>query len=515
MAKKEQSGRAAADTRLLAAALDVLTDGVAVAKLVPGSGKGLRILWSNRALSVLTGYSADQLVGRKLDSLVDSRRESARLLRWFEDESAGPKDFVAEGGLVGASGVTLQATWSASRFVCPIAGPVVAVTYRDVTEKRRFHQALVHAQRLDAVGHLAGGVAHDFNNILSVINGYCEILAGRLASDRKALRQIGEIHSAGRRGAELTQQLLAFGRRQPTNAQIVNFNDIVLDNVEILGRLIGKDGRLDVDLAPELGNVRADPAQCMQALLNLVLNARDSLAKKGGRIVVATADRTITRAKLRRATDMPPGRYVSLSVSDNGSGMSSEAKRHIFEPFYTTKKKGNGLGLALVYGVVQQFGGYVSASSELSVGTTLDIMLPRVDLPIDESARTRVVTPLPVTRGRESVLLIEEDDVVRKMVAGILTADGYRVTDSRTAKDAARRAAAGAKGYELLIASLTAPEMEKLAQRLYRAHPGIRFINLSGQAWTPSWLPPGQVARLPKPFALSELLRAARRIQDR
>ena len=248
----------------------------------------------------------------------------------------------------------------------------------------------------------------------------------------------------------------------------------------------------------------------MQALLNLVLNSRDSL-KKNGRIVIATANRLITRAVNRRVTDVPPGNYVSISVSDNGAGIASEAKRHIFEPFFTTKVNGNGLGLALVYGVVQQCGGFVSATSELSVGTTVEILLPEIHLPIEESARTRFVKPIPSTRGRETVLLVEEDDVVRKMVAGILTADGYRVIETRSASQAQTKARTASKPVELLIANLTNPDVDKLARTLYANRPSLRIINLSPHAGQPDWILATQVFRLPKPFALSELLRAARK----
>ncbi len=514
MVKKIQNRPSAGDAGLLASALTSLTEGVVIARLTGGRVGSLKILFVNPAFCAMMGYSGSELVGKKLETLAKDRREATRLLRWL---SAGKRSaaFVGEGHLQGKGGLTRYLAWSASA-VRPSAGRGVlgVITYRDVTEKRRLDEAMIHAQRLDAVGHLAGGVAHDFNNLLSVINGYCEIVASRLTYDKKSLRQIGEIHAAGRRGAELTQQLLAFGRRQPTNAQVVNFNDIVRDNVEILGRLIGDGGRLDVALAPNLGNVRADPAQFMQALLNLVLNARDSL-KKHGRIVISTTNREIGRAKLRRVTDVPPGQYVSISVSDNGTGIDRDAKRHLFEPFFTTKPKGNGLGLALVYGVVQQCGGYVSASSELSVGTTVEILLPEVHLPVVESARTRVIKPLPVTRGRETVLLLEEDDVVRKMVAGILTADGYRVIETRLPGLGLTKARKAVKPVELLIANLTHPDVERLARALYEDNPSLRILNLSPQAWTPDWLPPSQVFRLPKPFALSELLRAARRIQDR
>ena len=217
----------------------------------------------------------------------------------------------------------------------------VVATFRDLTEKRRLQEALVHAQRLDAVGRLAGGVAHDFNNLLAVINGYCEILAAHVAMNPQALREVAEIHNAGRKAAALTQQLLAFSRRQPFNSIILNLNSLAHENTEILRRFVGEAGRIDFDLAEGLANVKTDSAQFQQVLLNLVLNARDALRDRG-RIMVRTSNRLITRGLNCRATDTPPGRYVVLTVEDNGTGMDAETQQHLLEPFFTTKPARQG-----------------------------------------------------------------------------------------------------------------------------------------------------------------------------
>jgi two-component system cell cycle sensor histidine kinase/response regulator CckA len=390
----------------------------------------------------------------------------------------------------------------------------VVATYRDQTEKRRLYEALVHTQRLDAVGRLAGGVAHDFNNLLSVINGYCEMLAAHVTANPQALREVAEIHAAGRKAAALTQQLLAFSRRQPFDARVLNLNDLVRENGAILARLLGDAGRLEFEPAADLANVRTDAAQFQQVLLNLVLNARDALRARG-RVVIATANREIRGGLHRRVTDTPPGRYVALTVTDNGTGMNAETQKHLFEPFFTTKPegKGTGLGLSLVYGVVEQSGGFIAVKSSLFAGSTFEILLPVVRASVEKAPAE--VAPLPVTRGTETVLLAEADDVVRKMVAGILTADGYRVFAAKTVGAALGEARAQGRAPQLLIADLSG-NGGKGVRRLHAAQPEMRVLRTGcHDANAPlAWLAPARQAVLVKPYALSKLLKAARRLLD-
>jgi two-component system, cell cycle sensor histidine kinase and response regulator CckA len=452
-------------------------------------------------------------VGRGHAMLHADPSDLQRLRRWLP-RARGGDSLVGEGLLVRRDGTTIVAAWSYDPL-CDAHGRVthVVATYRDQTEKRRLQEALMHAQRLDAVGRLAGGLAHDFNNLLSVINGYCEMLAAHVASNPQALREVAEIHAAGRKGAGLTQQLLAFSRRQPLNARTINLNTLVRDNAAILRRLIGDTGRLELDLGEDLGLVRTDPAQFQQVLINLVLNARDAL-RQHGRIVVATENRERPAGARRGSADLPPGRYVALSITDNGTGMDAETQKHLFEPFFTTKPagKGTGLGLALVYGVVQQSGGTISASSVLLVGSTFEILLPAVPGPLDDPVPA--VKPLPSLRGSENVLLIEEDAVVRKMVAGILAADGYRVTAARSLAEAAGQPA-GQRPVDLLIGGW-GPAAEKFARRLRGSRAGLRVLCTGHheERPAPAWLRSERRACIHKPFALSELLRAARKLLD-
>lgn len=501
----------------LAAALRAQAEGVFIAerRLLKG---GLSITFANDRFCSMTGYDTATLTGRTHGFLHVERMDRERLARWLR-RTTPAQPLTGEGYLVRKDGTTIYAAWSFNAMprTRGRAAQIVA-SYRDMTEKRGLQEALVHAQRLDAVGRLAGGVAHDFNNLISVINGYCEMLAAQVTDMPRALHEVNEIHKAGRKAAALTRQLLAFGRRQPLDARVINLNHIIRENAEIMERLLGNTGQLLLELAPNLGHVRTDPAQFQQVLLNLTINARDAL-RDSGRVTIATANREIKMGNNRRLTDTPPGRYVVLTVSDNGTGMDEETQQHLFEPFFTTKPEGQGtgLGLALVYGVVQQSGGFITVHSELGAGSAFEIMLPEHRGPVDVSApplSTRLPS-LPVTRGHETVLLVEENEVLRKMVAGMLTADGYRVIDAKTNGDANAKTRGQSKQVELLIVNL-AEDGEKLARSLYLTQPGLRVLNICNQnaPQTLAWLVPEHQYSLPKPFALSELLRAARKLLD-
>lgn len=460
----------------------------------------------------MSGYAEAELLGESQAMLHGDKADLEKVQRWLR-KAAPRQPLTGEGFLLRKDGRSVSVAWTFDPLFDGPGRPThVLATYRDQTEKRRLHEALVHAQRLDAVGRLAGGVAHDFNNLISVINGYCEMLAAHVAANPQALREVAEIHNAGRKAAALTQQLLAFSRRQPLNSRVINLNTLLAENAEILRRLVGAAGFVDLELAEGLANVRTDPAQFQQVILNLVLNARDALRSQG-RIVVSTSNREVKAGQNRRTTDTPPGRYVTLTVTDNGTGMDAETQKHLFEPFFTTKPegKGTGLGLALVYGVVQQSGGYISVRSALLVGSTFEILLPAISEPVDEPPPP--VAPLPSLRGSETVLLVEEDEVVRKMVAGMLTADGYRVTAAKAFSEIV------AKGdlprVQLLIANL-AGDGEKHAKRLLESNPTLRVLCTSQHDFKmpATWLPPQRQACLNKPYALSELLRAARKLLD-
>ncbi len=498
---------------LLAAALRAQSEGVFIAAPRLGA-KGVKILFANDSFCAIIGRTAAEVVGRGHAELHDGPADLEQLRQWLKKETRS-RSLAGEGFLRHTDGAIVSVAWSFDPL-CDARGRVthVVATYRDQTEKRKLQEGLVHAQRLDAVGRLAGGVAHDFNNLLSVINGYCEMLAAHVAANPQALREVAEIHAAGRKAEAITQQLLAFSRRQPFDARVINLNQLLRENGEILARLLGAAGKIEFELADKLANVRTDPAQFQQVLLNLVLNARDALRTRG-RVTITTANREIRGGLHRRLMDMPPGHYVAFSVADNGMGMDAETQKHLFEPFFTTKPegKGTGLGLALVYGVVQQSGGFITVKSSLFVGSTFEILLPVTRAPVEVAPAT--VAPLPVTSGSESVLLIEQDEVVRKMVAGILTADGYRVLAVQSHRAAQGELRDHSRGVRLLIADL-AGEGEKFARELFKHEPDLRVVCTANHDSTRpvTWLAPDRQALLNKPYALSELLKIARHVLD-
>ena len=502
---------------LLAASLRALGEGVFVAERKLQKS-GLRISYVNDMLLEMTGYQSKDLVGHGHGLIHVEKADRQRLARWLRAPNPS-RPLLGEGFLKRQDESTLYAAWVFSP-VKNSAGKVTHIvgTYRDTTEKHNLQEMLNHTQRLEAVGRLAGGVAHDFNNLISVINGYCEMLTTELSAQPQALREVSEIHNAGRKAAKLTRQLLAFGRRQPMNALVINLNQLVNENAGILTRLLHSTGVLELDLESKLSNVRTDPAQFQQVLLNLTLNARDALRDKG-RVTITTENREIKKQKNRRADDMAPGNYVVVSVKDNGTGIDKEAQKHLFEPFFTTKSegKGSGLGLAMVYGVVQQSSGTIRVHSEILVGSTFEIILPAVDEEIALSP-VQIQTPLaalPSTKGHESVLVVEEDDVLRKMVAGMLTADGYRAIDARTTSEGLIFAKTVTRPIEILVANL-AGEGESMAKAVHKVHPNLRIINAcnQGSRHSPKWIDPKHLATMTKPFALSELLKAIRGLLD-
>ena len=501
---------------LLAAAVHAQSEGL----LITGrrwTRNGLKLIFANESFCAMSGFTQAELKRLGLAALHTDKSHLHRLERWASKLAPGVV-FSGEGYVSKKDGAPLYAAWNYSP-VSDEQGRVthIVATYRDLTEKRKLHDALMHAQRLDAVGRLAGGVAHDFNNLLSVINGYCEIMATKRGVRRQAARELEEIHQASQKAATLVRQLLAFSRRQAMNPKVVSLNRMVRENAEILSRLLKPKKTLVLSLDVESMNVRVDPAQLQQVLLNLTINARDAL-QDGGQVTITTSLREVTTESERRPADMPPGRYAVLSVSDNGCGMDEQTQGHLFEPFFTTKEqgKGTGLGLALVYGVVQQSGGFINVSSTVGEGSTFELFLPEVREPAQPIANP--LPSLPSTRGRERVLIVEEDDVVRKMVAGIMTTDGYNVLAESTPEDALQAARRLGGQLDLLITQLGSHggnEGEKLARALHEMNPQLRVLATCNPECAPlPFVPAASQACLMKPFTLSALMKAARTLLD-
>ena len=384
---------------------------------------------------------------------------------------------------------------------------------------RRTEERLRQVQKMEAVGQLAGGVAHDFNNLLTVILGNVEELLERLRPGDPVREPIEEIDSAGKRAADLTRQLLAFSRRQVLEPRTVALNDLVRGADRMLRRLIGEDVELTLALSPQLDPCLLDPSQLEQILMNLVVNARDAMPR-GGQVLVETANVTLDAAYAAEHPEVTPGPYVRLTVSDTGTGIAPEVRARIFEPFFTTKQDGDGtgLGLSTVYGIVRQSGGSIWVYSEPGQGTVFKIYFPST---AGRPVRVGEHVPAPVTtRGTETILLVEDDDRVRAVVASMLRRGGYHVLQASNGGEALLLCEEHPLAIHLLLTDVVMPKLNgrKLAERLRRIRPELRVIFMSGYTENAivhhGVLDPG-IDFLPKPVASQVLLTKVREVLDR
>jgi PAS domain S-box-containing protein len=394
----------------------------------------------------------------------------------------------------------------------------VASLVDEITESMALEEQLRQSQKLEAVGKLAGGVAHDFNNILTAITGHTSLLLGALAPDTPLRADAEAIKQAADRAAGLTNQLLAFSRKQVRAPRVLELPQVVRTLDPLLRRLIGEHISLTTRTVGPPAHVRADPSQLDQVVLNLAINARDAMPN-GGAVLIETALVDLDAARGRYLGGLVPGRYGLLTVSDNGPGMDEETRARIFEPFFTTKAmgQGTGLGLSTVYGIVQQSGGYVRVSSAPGAGASFLVYLPHVDAPVDQPAPLPSATVPP--RGHETVLLAEDEDAVRRLVSKTLRAQGYRVLDAPDGPAALALAAAHSGPVDLLLTDVVMPGMSgrELAERLSLARPGTRVLFMSGYAadtMDRHGVTEGGQSFLPKPFTLDELARKLRDVLD-
>jgi len=351
-----------------------------------------------------------------------------------------------------------------------------------VTERRRLEAHLLQSQKMEAIGRLAGGVAHDFNNMLTVITGYSQWMLDELPPDSPMCESASEILLAANRAASLTNQLLVFSRNQVIQPIIVDLNNLVAQMDQMLRRLIGENIELVTKMYPDLGLIQGDPGQIEQVILNLAVNARDAMPW-GGRLTLETANVHIHEEHARTEGDCTPGAYVMLAVSDTGSGIDEEIKAHIFEPFFTTKAqgKGTGLGLSTVYGIVKQDGGHIRVESEPGVGTVFRIYFPRVG---DHPLRQSVSRPKIRSRGTETILLVEDETALRRIVGEMLTRLGYTIVEAPDSRSAEKLAADYEKPIQLLLTDVVMPELggRELALRLKAVHRELKVLFMSGYA---------------------------------
>jgi PAS domain S-box-containing protein len=385
-------------------------------------------------------------------------------------------------------------------------------------EKRRLQEQLVQAQKMEAVGQLAGGIAHDFNNLLTAITGYSELLLGELPPEDLRRSHAEEIRKAGERAASLTQQLLAFSRRQVLEPKVLDVNVVVSDIERMLRRLIGEHIELKTRKAADLWKVKADPGQIEQAILNLVLNARDAMPS-GGTLAIETSNADLDQEFARSHVPTQPGSYVMVAVSDTGIGISEEVKARLFEPFFTTKErgKGTGLGLSTTYGIVKQSGGYLWCDSEVGRGTRFQVFLPRVEEPVSEVVERK--TSPPIHPGDETVLLVEDEPEVRSLVQRILKTQGYTVVTAANPDEALAVAREFKGPIQLMVTDVVMPGMSglQLAERLNPTRPDMKVLFVSGYTndaiGHQGVLDPG-TAFLQKPFTPNTLARKVREVLE-
>jgi len=462
------------------------------------------ILEANPSACALFGLTADGISGESLDRLLVGGEEELRAA-WRELMALGEarREHCVRAGGAGADETRLVECTYRGR----VHGQRHLCIARDITDRRLIEERLTQAAKIESVGRLAGGIAHDFNNLLTAILGYTELLLGNRSDTDPDRADLEEIQKAGQRAAALTQQLLAFSRKQVLQPKAVDLNQTVAGLQTMLARLIRADITLKCELAPAPAIVRIDPTQIEQALLNLVLNARDALPAAGEiRLEVSL----VRRSQVEAPPDLVwhGGDLVRLRVVDNGVGLSPEARAHLFEPFFTTKDvgKGTGLGLASVYGIVRQSNGFLTVESEPGAGSAFTMHFPAV--PAAPETKAPVAAVAPTGRPTATVLLVEDEDAVRLIVSTVLRRQGYQVVEASGGRVACE-IFAQRNDIDLLLTDVIMPDMNgpALAQRLIGLRPELRVLFISGYA--DMQVPPGgdnpNVGFLSKPFQASVL----------
>lgn len=497
---------------LLAATLSSIGDAVVA------TDKEGRITFMNPVAEALAGWSQAEAKGKPLATVLRIVHENTR-----QPVESPVGEALREGAPVGLA--TDSVLLSKDGTEIPIedsAAPIrddsgavrgTILVFRDVSGRRQLEEQLSQSQRMDAVGRLAGGIAGDFNNLLTVITGYSELLRTELPTSNPMRRFAEEIMYAAERAAGLTRQLLAFSRGQAAQPKLLDLNGVITNMEQMLRRLLGQSVELILLPAPGLGRVNADPAQMEQVIMNLATNARDAMPN-GGKLVIETADVDLQDANSARKIGVQPGVYVMLALSDTGLGMDSATRSRLFEPFFTTKEqgKGSGLGLSTVYGIVKQHGGQITVYSQVGCGTIFEIYLPRAK----EAAGLSTRKPA-VPKGSETILLVDDEEGVRKLVNAILQANGYTVIEAGNGPSALAAYEKNAHKIDLVLTDIVMPQMNgfELGERLADQSPDVKILYMSGYRDSPIGTE-GQPNRafLHKPFTPDTLLNKIREMLD-
>jgi PAS domain S-box-containing protein len=473
----------------------------------------LRFTSSMGAALELLGLRSNELTGKTL-------------FEYFQTKDPEFSPIVAHKKALRGESVTYELEWQRRVFeshVQPLRGSegeligVIGVAL-DITDRKHLADQLRQAQKMQAVGELAGGVAHDFNNLLMVVKGHAEMLLDRLPKSSPQRSNVEQIQTAAERAASLTAQLLAFSRKQVLQPRVLDLNEVVGGMIQMVSRVIGENIELAFMPGAKLGNVKADPSQIEQVVLNLVVNARDAMPE-GGRLTIETANIELDKSYTVQHAVVEPGPYVMLTVTDTGCGMDTKTQARIFEPFFTTKEqgKGTGLGLATVYGVIKQSDGYIWVYSEIGRGTTFKIYLPKVAEKVEELAAVKTI-PAPAS-GSETILFVEDEQSVRELVREYLSARGYRVLEASDGIQALDIAVAHPGAIQLLITDVVMPRLSgrELANQIATARRDLKVLYISGYTDDSIFrhgVLEGGMEFLQKPFNLRTLAQKIREILD-
>ena len=498
---------------MLSATLSSIADGVVA------TDREERVTFLNPVAEALTGWRRADALGRPLSVVLPVIEESSR-----EPASSPARDAIRARAtahnlgpvLLVARDKTEIAIEQSAAPLCDEHGRLqgAILVFRDITGRRQLEEQLSHARKMDAVGRLAGGVAGDFNNVLTVITGYSDLLRAQIPASSPQRRFADEILYAGERAAALTRQLLTFSSAQAVQPKAIDLNSTIAGMEPMLRRLLGDSVELIVLPSPALGYVQIDSAQLQQAILNLATNAREAMPG-GGKLVLETSNPELDETAAKKA-GVKAGAYVMLAVSDTGSGMDAETRSRLFEPFFTTKEhgKGSGLGLSMVYGVVKQNDGYITVYSQVNCGTIFEIYLPRAE----PSTAVPAVRRPAASKGSETILLVDDEEGVRKLVSAVLHSGGYTVIEAANGLAALAVYEKNSHKIDLVLTDVVMPQMNgfELGLRLAEKNPDLQVLYMSGYRDSPINGQPGEPPKafLNKPFTPDVVLSKVREVLD-
>jgi PAS domain S-box-containing protein len=473
-----------------------------------------KILLTNAAFGEMFGYGPSETPGRHVDDIL-SAPEGEEASQFTQQVLVEPISKQTVRLRRDKRPVTVEMMGIPFLVKSKLVGGIGL--YRDITRQKKLEEELLLAQKLQAVGHLAGAVAHDFNNSLGVVQGYSEFILEKLPKDDQLRHSVEEIAKACDRATNLTKQLLTFGRKQVIQPRAIDLVSLVNDLSSMLSRLIGEHIRLNVYAASSVSAVTVDPGQIEQVIINLAVNARDAMPN-GGKLSISIANRYV-EAHDDGKTSIPAGRYVSFAMADSGTGIGPEILAHIFDPFFTTKdkSKGTGLGLATAYGIIQQANGFITVDTREGIGSTFTILLPATDLQVE--AKQKVPERGGMPRGSETVLVVEDEPVLRKMIVDFLDSNGYKVLSAESASEAVGHVQLFPGTIDLVLTDIVMPDMNgaDLARFLCSLRPELRVLYMSGYsdgALGDKFVLPKDVAFLQKPFSRLKLAHKLREILD-